>query len=378
MSKKRFSVRAIIITVILTLMASIGVGVLVVRSFLGPNALTILEGMNLIERRFVADYDPDAAVDAAMAGMVDALGDRWSHYLTPAQRAAIERAHQNAYVGIGITYQKSDDPFGMEIMEVSEGGPAQEAGLEAGEYVTAVGGQTLTEDNFDELVASIGDREGGAVELTVQTADGAVRTVRVAVRMVDATPVEYTLLEDGVGYVRLENFYQNTASFAKSAVEDLIAQGAKGLLFDVRANPGGYVSELTDLLDYLLPEGPIFSEHSKNGPTAVTQSDAACVDLPMAVLIDENSYSAAELFAAQLRESIDAPLIGGQTSGKGYYQQGFGLPNGGLLNISTGMYTTGNGVSLIGVGLTPDHVVEGADAQLNKGIAALKEIMEKR
>lgn len=108
----------------------------------------------------------------------------------------------------------------------------------------------------------------------------------------------------------------------------------------------------------------------------MTQSDEDCVDLPMAVLIDENSYSAAELFAAQLRESVGAPLIGARTSGKGYYQQGFGLPNGGLLSISTGMYTTGNGVSLIGVGLTPDDVVEGADAQLDKALEVLRERMK--
>ena len=376
MSKKRFSVRAIIITAILTLMVTIGVGVLVVRSLLGPRALTLLEGLALIEDRFVADYDPDVALNGAMTGMVNALGDRWSHYLDPAQRAELDKARQNAYVGIGVTYLRSDDPFGMELVEVAEGGPAREAGLAAGDYVTAVDGETLTGENFDALVASIGDREGGTVELTVQGADGKSRTVRIAVRKVDATPVEYALLESGVGYVRLENFYQNAASSTRSAVEDLIGQGVEGLLFDVRANPGGYVSELTELLDYLLPEGPIFAEHSKNGPTIVTQSDEDCVDLPMAVLIDENSYSAAELFAAQLRESVGAPLIGARTSGKGYYQQGFGLPNGGLLSISTGMYTTGNGVSLIGVGLTPDDVVEGADAQLDKALEVLRERMK--
>ena len=195
MSKKRFSVRAIIITAILTLMVTIGVGVLVVRSLLGPRALTLLEGLALIEDRFVADYDPDVALNGAMTGMVNALGDRWSHYLDPAQRAELDKARQNAYVGIGVTYLRSEDPFGMELVEVAEGGPAREAGLAAGDYVTAVDSETLTGENFDALVASIGDREGGTVELTVQGADGKSRTVRVAVRKVDATPVEYSLLE---------------------------------------------------------------------------------------------------------------------------------------------------------------------------------------
>lgn len=364
-------------TAILTLMVSIGVGVLVVRSLLGTRALTVLEGMTLIDQRFVADYDRDEAVDAAMAGMVDSLGDRWSHYLSPAQRAALEKVRQNAYVGIGITYLRTEDPPAMEIAEVKEGGPAQEAGLVPGERIVAVNGEELTEENFEDLAASVSGREGEKLTLAVLGTDGIRREVELTRRQIEDPPVEYALLEDGVGYVRLENFYQNAASSTQDAVEDLIKQGARGLLFDVRANPGGYVSELTDLLDYLLPEGPIFAEHSKDGPTRVTQSDAACVDLPIAVLMDENSYSSAELFAAQLRESANAPLIGKQTVGKGYYQQGFVLPNGGMLNISTGMYTTGNGTSLIGVGLMPDYEVEEPSAQLDKAKEVLKEMIEK-
>lgn len=377
MSKKRFSVWAILMTAILTLMVSIGVGVLVVRSLLGTRALTVLEGVTLIDQRFVADYDRDEAVDAAMAGMVDSLGDRWSHYLSPAQRAALEKVRQNAYVGIGITYLRTEDPPAMEIAEVKEGGPAQEAGLVPGERIVAVNGEELTEENFEDLAASVSGREGEKLTLAVLGTDGIRREVEMTRRQIEDPPVEYALLEDGVGYVRLENFYQNAASSTQDAVEDLIKQGARGLLFDVRANPGGYVSELTDLLDYLLPEGPIFAEHSKDGPTRVTQSDAACVDLPIAVLMDENSYSSAELFAAQLRESANAPLIGKQTVGKGYYQQGFVLPNGGMLNISTGMYTTGNGTSLIGVGLMPDYEVEEPSAQLDKAKEVLKEMIEK-
>lgn len=377
MSKKRFSVWAILMTAILTLMVSIGVGVLVVRSLLGTRALTVLEGMTLIDQRFVADYDRDEAVDAAMTGMVDSLGDRWSHYLSPAQRAALEKVRQNAYVGIGITYLRTEDPPAMEIAEVKEGGPAQEAGLVPGERIVAVNGEELTEENFEDLAASVSGREGEKLTLAVLGTDGIRREVELTRRQIEDPPVEYALLEDGVGYVRLENFYQNAASSTQDAVEDLIKQGARGLLFDVRANPGGYVSELTELLDYLLPEGPIFAEHSKDGPTRVTQSDAACVDLPIAVLMDENSYSSAELFAAQLRESANAPLIGKQTVGKGYYQQGFVLPNGGMLNISTGMYTTGNGTSLIGVGLMPDYEVEEPSAQLDKAKEVLKEMIEK-
>lgn len=378
MKNKRFSLRAILLTVIITFLLTGGLAILAARCLLGPGGLAVLEGQTLIRRRFIAEYDEDAVMDDALRGMVDALGDRWSHYLDPAQRAALDKARENAYVGIGITYLPSEDPVGMEIVEVKENTPAAECGLAPGEIIVGVNGETLTLERFDELVESIGGEEGQTVSLTVLGGDGVRREVELTLRRVEDPPVECALLEGDVGYVRLENFYQNSAQALRQGVEDLLAQGAKGLLFDVRANPGGYVDQLTEMLDYLLPEGPIFAEHSKNGPTKVTRSDAQCVDLPMVVLVDGDSYSAAELFAAQLRESVGAKLVGQQTCGKGYYQQGFPLPNGGLLNISTGMYTTGNGVSLIGTGLTPDYEVEEAQAQLDKGLETLREEIKGR
>lgn len=378
MDKKRFSVRAILITVLITFLLTGGLGILAARCLLGPGGLALLEGKGLIERRFIAEYDQDAAVDGALAGMVDALGDRWSHYLTAEQRKQLDRARENAYVGIGIRYQKSEKPFGMEIVDVTAEGPAEEAGLTVGEFIVGIDGESLTEDNFESLVAQIGDREGQAVAFTVENAQGERREVSITARKVEDPPVEYALLDGDVGYVRIENFYQNCAASGQKAVDDLVAQGAKGLLFDLRSNPGGYVHEMTEFLDYLLPEGPIFAEHSKNSPVQTVESDAQCVDLPMVVLVDENSYSAAELFSAQLRESVGAKLVGQQTCGKGYYQQGFPLSNGGQMNISTGMYTTGAGVSLIGTGLTPDYVVEGQQEQADKAVEVILEEIEKR
>lgn len=378
MNKKRFSVRAIFITVLITFLLTGGLGILAARCLLGPGGLAVLDGMRLIRGRFVAEYDPETVVDEALAAMVDSLDERWSVYLTAEQRAAWERSRTNAYVGIGISYVESVDPFGMEIKDVLADSPAQEGGLQIGEVIVAVNGERLTEENFEELTDSIGSTAGETTTLTVQDEHGETREVTLTLRQVEDPPVAYELLEGNIGYVQIENFNRNAAASAQAAVEDLLDQGAEGLLFDVRGNPGGYVYELTDLLDYLLPEGPIFTDKSKNGPTHTVQSDASCVDLPMAVLMDGDSYSAAELFAAQLRESVDAPLVGAQTCGKGYYQQGFILPNGGELHISTGMYGTGSGVSLIGTGLTPDYPVEGWEAQFDKAVEALQEKMKER
>ena len=143
----------------------------------------------------------------------------------------------------------------------------------------------------------------------------------------------------------------------------------------MRNNGGGYLSQLTSMLDFLLPEGPIFISRDRAGRETVTQSDAACVELPMAVLVNADTYSAAEFFAAELQEREAAVIVGVPTSGKGYSQQTFPLPHGGAMSISTAAYFTGSGISLIGTGLTLDAQVElsgEGDAQLEAALALLE------
>lgn len=373
MKQKRFSAIALIVTAAVTVVCTVAAVALTAWLRLGPGGFAVLESVELIRDRFVGPYDEAEVIDAALDAAVTALGDRWSGYLSAEDYADMLQRRSNSYVGVGLTYIPAEDGTYLDIVAVTPGGPAQQAGLEAGWRVTAINGQSLNAENFDDLVGQIGSESGKETVFTVVDDSGESREVRLRAAQVQSQSVEYEMLENGVGYVRLFNFYAGSAQSAKDAVDDLVSQGARGLLFDVRANPGGYVDELTDLLDHLLPQGPIFTEHSKNGPVRTVESDAACVDLPMAVLIDADSYSAAELFAAQLRESVSAPLIGIQTCGKGYYQQAFGLPNGGGLNLSTGMYATGAGTSLIGTGLTPDVVETEAQAQLDKAVAALEE-----
>lgn len=373
MKEKRFSLRAILITALAAVLVTLGAVALAAWLHLGSGGLAVLESVVLIRDRFVGEYDEDAVVDAALDGAVDALDDRWSLYLDAEEYADMIERRQNAYVGVGLTYTAAEDYSSMLIVSLTPGAPAEQAGLQVGERITAIDGQALNAENFDALVATIREATDKEITFTVLDSAGASRGVRLTAAEVNARSVEYEMLQDNVGYVRLLNFYTGSAQSAVDAVDDLVDRGAKALLFDVRSNPGGYVDELTDLLDHLLPEGPIFSEHTKNGPVRVTQSDAECVDLPMAVLIDADSYSAAELFAAQLRESVQAPLIGRQTCGKGYYQQAFALPNGGGLNLSTGVYTTGGGTSLIGTGLVPDILEEDPEAQLDRALETLAE-----
>ena len=175
------------------------------------------------------------------------------------------------------------------------------------------------------------------------------------------------MLTDKIGLVTIENFDERCAEESIAAIETLLKNGAEKLIFDVRNNPGGYASELVKLLDYLLPEGDLFRTVRYDGKEHVDTSDADCLELPMAVLVNTSSYSAAEFFAAALREYEAATVVGEQTVGKGYFQSTYQLSDGSAVALSIGKYFTPKGVSLAENGITPDVVVT-VDEETAQGI----------
>jgi carboxyl-terminal processing protease len=176
-------------------------------------------------------------------------------------------------------------------------------------------------------------------------------------RQLQVVVAEGTLMEDGIGLVAIYNFDDRCAEESIAAIETLRAQGAEKLILDVRYNVGGYAHEMVALLDYLLPEGDLFRTVDYRGKESVDTSDSDFLDMPMAVLVNSESYSAAELFAAALQEYDAAVVVGEQTSGKGYYQVTYRLNDGSAVGLSIGKYYTPHGISLEGVGITPDVVV---------------------
>ena len=324
---------------------------------LGQDGRTLVKAYRLIQENCVGEYDSEKTMDATLEAMVDSLGDRWSYYLDPQEAQAVREQRNNAYVGIGVTVDQAAAEDGLTIRMVTPDSPAQAGGLTAGEIIRAVDGQEVTPENREDLIAAIKGEEGTTVTLEVEGLDGARRTVTLERREVHNVNAAWTMLEDQVGLVTIQNFYAGTAALVEQGVAELQQQGARALVFDVRNNVGGYVTELTDLLDYLLPEGTIFVERTADGQELTYTSDADCVDLPMAVVVNADSYSAAEFFAAQLRESVGAAVVGEQTSGKGYSQLLYALPNGSAIGLSSARYYTGGGVSLIGTGLNPDPAV---------------------
>lgn len=350
---KRYTKWHLLLAVLLTAVVTVGGLGLWAWLTLGSNGLTLLYSYQLICSNFVGEYDPDEVVDSAVSGMVSALGDRWSYYLDPESYAAEQERRANAYVGIGITVDQSREE-GLYIRSVNENGPAKAAGLQAGEIITGVDGVSIAGDKRADGADLIRGEEGSQVELTVLGTDGTSRTVTVTRASVTEEAVSYELLSGGVGYIRIENFFTGSADGMIEAMDALLDEGAGALVFDVRSNGGGYLNELTPMLDRLLPEGVIFRTVSHTGAEEETVSDAECVEVPMAVLVNADTYSAAEIFAGELQEAAGAVVVGEATSGKGYAQQTFALPNGGGLGISTMEYFTGQGVSLIGSGLTLD------------------------
>lgn len=320
----------------------------------GESKLTQLS--QLISECYIEDVDSVALEDAAAAAMLEATGDRWGYYIPASEMAAHRESVENAYVGIGITITVAHDGDGLQIMEVNPGSSAQEAGLQVDDVIIAIEGQPTGEMTTTDARNLVRGEEGTQVTITVRRG-GEMLDFSVTRRKVEVIVAQGQMLENHVGLITITNFDERCADETIAAIESLLAQGMEKLIFDVRNNPGGYAEELVEVLDYLLPEGELFRTVNYQGRETVDSSDADCLEIPMAVLVNGDSYSAAEFFAAALQEYEAAVVVGEKTTGKGYFQNTFYLVDGSGAAISTGKYFTPKGVSLEGVGITPDVMI---------------------
>lgn len=323
-----------------------------------------LEG--LIQERFIGEADPVKLEDAAAAAMVSATGDRWSYYISASEYASYAEQMANAYVGVGITIQMQEGNLGFLILDVTAGGPAEAAGLQVEDLLIRVDGTDVREMTTEEVRNLVRGEEGSYVDMTVLRR-GETVTVSVERRKVQTPVATWEMLEHDIGLVTIENFDDRCAKETIAAIETLLDNGAKRLIFDVRNNPGGYAHELVDVLDYLLPEGELFRAVSYDGEENVDYSDADCLEMPMAVLVNGSSYSAAEFFAAAMQDYGAGYVVGQQTSGKGYFQTTIHLNDGSAVALSVGKYYTPGGTSLANVGVTPDRWIE-TDEETEAGI----------
>lgn len=352
--KTLWKILSYVLTVVLTAMITLGICLITFGpNSKGVNKLVQLE--SLIDARFIGEVDVTEMEDAAAKAMIECL-DRWSYYIPADEYQAYREQMANAYVGVGITIQLDEETGGFRIMEVTENGPAQEAGLQVDDILIGAAGQDIRNMEVDAVGGLVKGEQNTNVELTVLR-NGAEKTFTVTRKKVAVTVATGAMLEGNIGLVTIENFDSRCAKETIAAIDSLVEQGATAIIFDVRNNPGGYAAEMVEVLDYLLPKGELFRTVDYRGREDVEMSDGKCLDIPMAVLVNRNSYSAAEFFAAALRDYDAAVVIGEQTTGKGHFQNTFELSDGSAVSLSVGKYFTPGGISLEGVGITPDVAV---------------------
>ena len=332
-----------------------------------------------IENKYIGEADSTAMQDAAAEAMIASLGDRWSYYISAEEYAAHVDRQNNSYVGIGVTIQGRQDGLGVDIVSVAAGGPAEEAGILPGDILTHADGTALGTLTTAEVRGIVMGEQNSKVMLTILRGEESLE-IPVTRKVVHSKAADSVMLTENVGYISISNFHAGAGKETIQQVEKLLKEGAQKIVFDVRNNPGGYVHEMVEALDYLLPEGPLFCSVSYSGKEDVETSDADCLQIPIAVLINGNTYSAAEFFAAALVEYDWAVTVGEPTTGKGYYQTTIELGDGSAVQLSTGAYTTPKGVNLTEAGgLQPQVAVmagEGIsnlleDPQIAAAIAAL-------
>lgn len=340
------------------------------------DAKAYVEIEKIISENYIGNVDDDKLFDAAAAAMVRSIDDKWSYYMSPEEYAAYKLSSANEYAGIGITV-KQNDSGEFEIFSVESGTPAETAGLTAGQLIVSVDGQAVENMTLSEMQELIRSKLNKDFPMVVSDKKGNEVNVTIACEIIYKDPVSSRMLEGNIGYIKIDNFEAGSSEGAISAIEKLVAEGAKAYIFDVRNNPGGLLSELVSLLDYLLPDGDLFISVDKQGNETVKTSDKVCLSGKMAVLVNANTYSAAEFFAAALQEYDWATVVGEHTTGKARSQITIELSNGGAVHISTHKYLTPKRVDLSEVGgIKPDiealNTNEDPTIQLNEAIKALK------
>ena len=319
----------------------------------GSDKLTELQ--RVIDHYFIGEADMEKAQDAAASALVYALGDQWSYYIPASEMSAHMEFKENSTVAIGVNIAVRKDNTGIDILGVAMGGAAEAAGILPGDILIKVDGKSVAGMDLDQVTSLVRGEEGAELTVTMIRGD---EEKSFTLKRQKITVAAGKMIADDVGLIRINNFNTDCAKQTIAAIEQLQKQGAKKLIFDVRNNPGGYVSEMIDVLDYLLPEGVLFRQEDYLGNKSEEKSDKSCLEMPMAVLVNGDSYSAAEFFAAALREYEWASVVGEKTTGKGYYQLTITLSDGSAVNLSSGKYFTPKGMNLTETGgLTPDKTV---------------------
>lgn len=337
------------------------------------------EAWNLLHENYVDPLDNDVLMQGAISGMMEALDDPHSTYMEPTVWHQVNEAMSGEYEGIGATVRQDETTGGLELVTIMKGSPAEEAGLEPGDQIVEVDGETVTDLSQTEIIALVRGPAGSSVLLGIMR-NGVtdVQEFEVTRARITVPSVVYEVLEGDIGYVRLNQFDYKASQDMRDALEAIDANNLKGLILDMRGNPGGYLTTSIEVASAYIDEGPVIIERGPDREqTYNALENALAADVPMVVLVDAGSASASELVAGALQDRGRATVIGTTTFGKGSVQTWRELSNGGGIRITISRWYTPNGHSVSEVGIHPDIEVEyiesetGEDNQLSAAVEFL-------
>lgn len=315
-----------------------------------------------LDESYLEKLDTEALLDGAYHGLVTAVGDKYTRYYTEEEYTEYKESSSGEYVGIGVTVTLAEQG-GALITKVEESGPAAEAGLQEGDILLAADGTDLTDLDLNDMVKLIKGKEGTKVQITYQKAGSRQKTVvEVTRRTIQSRTVNSRMLESDIGYIAVTSFEGVTTEQFRSALSELREQGMKGLIVDLRDNPGGRVDVVQAVTDELVPAGIITYTEDKYGNREIYESnEEPYLNLPLVVLINGNSASAAEIMAGAIQDTGVGTLVGTTTFGKGIVQQTSAFPDGTAVKITMAKYYTPNGNYIHQIGIEPDITIDLPD-----------------
>lgn len=330
---------------------------------------------SVLESFYFGDVDDETAKDNIYKAYLSSYGDKYTMYYTADEYKALKESTNGKFYGIGAVCQLSGEG-GVLLVDVYDNGAGYQAGLRSGDRVVNVDGRDITDMELSSAVALIKGDKGTSV--TLEVIRGTERLTFSVVRdAVEAKTVSYTLLDNNIGYLSISQFEEVTTKQFKAAVEDLQSQGMKGLVIDIRNNPGGLLDTVVGMLKYMLPDGLIvYTEDKQGNRKEYKGQDNDEFNLPLAVIVNGNSASASEIFAGAIQDYGKGTIIGTQTYGKGIVQTVKPLTDGSAIKFTIAKYFTPKGQDIHGKGVTPDIVVEyGTDADVDTQLdAAIKNV----
>lgn len=330
---------------------------------------------SVLESFYFGDVDDETAKDNIYKAYLSSYGDKYTMYYTADEYKALKESTNGKFYGVGAVCQLSGEG-GVLLVDVYDNGAGYQAGLRSGDRVVNVDGRDITDMELSSAVALIKGDKGTSV--TLEVIRGTERLTFSAVRdAVEAKTVSYTLLDNNIGYLSISQFEEVTTKQFKAAVEDLQSQGMKGLVIDIRNNPGGLLDTVVGMLKYMLPDGLIvYTEDKQGNRKEYKGQDNDEFNLPLAVIVNGNSASASEIFAGAIQDYGKGTIIGTQTYGKGIVQTVKPLTDGSAIKFTIAKYFTPKGQDIHGKGVTPDMVVEyDTDADVDTQLdAAIKNV----